>query len=456
MNEKFKYTSINPLLPYLCLGLIVFGIKLLLIEVYGNATPFWDQWDAEADRLYRPWIEGSFVWSDLFAPHNEHRIFTTRVLSLLLIEINGRVWNPLLQMRVNAFLHVLSICVLLFNTSKPLLDKHKTALFIFCTILFCIPFSWENTLLGIQSQPYFFLLFSFIFLWAMSSYVTYTTEWWLGFLCGILCVLTQAAGVVTLIAGALIIALRKVLAKEGKDISVSPIALLAIITIIAIFITPNIPGHASLKAQSIGQFLIAMARVFSWPDQNIGIGVFVIQIPLIIFMIQVIHKSDYRTPAHFYIFAMGLWLFGQFVMLAYGRSAGVTSSRYQDVFAVGLVTNFAALLILNAGSNNSYRISRKVVMVIWLLAIITGFAMSAERLSGELCVKAKQGLEQEKNVRAYLCTGDGANLRDKPFLYVPYPNPERLQNLLNNLTIRSILPGNIYERNSNHRKGSDE
>jgi len=62
--------------------LVVLGAKLWVIQVYGTAVPYWDQWD-EAKRFFKPWLEGHLTWGAWFAPHNEHRIFFTRALDLL-------------------------------------------------------------------------------------------------------------------------------------------------------------------------------------------------------------------------------------------------------------------------------------------------------------------------------------------------------------------------------------
>jgi hypothetical protein len=54
------YMAENPKMSILLMGLfaaILFGIKLWLIATYGNATPFWDQWDAEAANLYKPFLK---------------------------------------------------------------------------------------------------------------------------------------------------------------------------------------------------------------------------------------------------------------------------------------------------------------------------------------------------------------------------------------------------------------
>src|SRR6187549_381005 len=99
------------LLQYFAFAIILLGFKLRTIKYYGNSTPFWDQWDGEAANLYKPFIDGNLGWKELLSAHNEHRIFTTRLLDLTLLKINI-LWNPLLQMVVNAGFH---ICVIILS-----------------------------------------------------------------------------------------------------------------------------------------------------------------------------------------------------------------------------------------------------------------------------------------------------------------------------------------------------
>lgn len=452
-NYLQKRFHIAEILPYIGFAVFVLGVKLTIIAIYGNATPYWDQWDAEAYNLYLPWLNGSLHWMDLFAAHNEHRILTTRLLHLVLLELNGKVWNPILQMQVNAAIHVASLSVLLCYLSKAFSLSTKTALFIFSAILFAIPFGWENTLAGFQTQFYFLLLFSFVFLWAMSAYKTYSMNWWLGVLAGALCLVTLASGALTVLAGSLILVIRRLLAKDKEGVAISSIALLLVMALVAISLTPSIAGHATLKAQSVPQFLAALGTLLSWPANNIW-GV-IIQVPVLILLLRILTNKGYQSTPYFFMAAMTLWLFGQFISIAYGRTVGVTSSRYLDLFAIGLVINFAALIIMLSQANIKHQLSYGLGIAVWLMTVAFGFSMSAGQLSEDLQGRAKQGLEQEKNVRAYLCSGDIIHLQDKPFKFIPYPNPERLKSLLDNTAIRSVLPGNIYMPNSQHPVGAD-
>ncbi len=449
----FKKLTITEALPYLLIAITLLTAKLLLISAYGNATPYWDQWDAEANLVYRPWLEGNLAWTDLFLAHNEHRIFTARVLALLLWMANGKIWSPILQMEVNATLHVLALCILIYFTARALPEQKKPALFMFAAAVFSIPFGWENTLSGFQSQFYFLLLFSFIFLGSMASCKTYSPKWWGGVFAGLLCTVTLASGTMTIIAGTSILILRRVLDRSKSNVALSAILLLAVIAIISFVTTPNIPAHASLKAHSLLEFLRAFGGILSWPDRKVGLGLLVIHLPLAIFMINIVRDSSFRTRDHYFITAIGIWLIGQFASIAYGRAGGFDASRYLDLFAVGLIAGFASLLIfLNEEKSNKLI---HVAALVWLSIVAFGFISSSHRLADELKEKSLQSKAQEQNVRNYLCTADAQNIYGKPFLYIPYPDPAHLKFFLDNLQIRSILPGNIYEPNAKHPIAGD-
>src|SRR5215471_14443296 len=95
--------SPHTLLSALALFLVVLGAHWWLIGEYGTDVPWLDQWDAEPG-LYQSWQTGTLNIHAWFAPHNEHRIFFTRVLALGLFLLN-RQWDPRLQMVVNAGLY---------------------------------------------------------------------------------------------------------------------------------------------------------------------------------------------------------------------------------------------------------------------------------------------------------------------------------------------------------------
>jgi hypothetical protein len=139
--------------------LAVLGAKVLLIARAGSPTPYWDQWDAEAAGLYLPYLSDTLSPAHWFAFHNEHRIALTRASALALLWLDG-TWDPILQMLVNALVHVASIGLLVVLLGR-LLDPASLLVFaVFTTLLFAVPFGYDNTLSGFQIQFYSLVLCS--------------------------------------------------------------------------------------------------------------------------------------------------------------------------------------------------------------------------------------------------------------------------------------------------------
>ena len=58
-------------------ALCVLAANLWLIQYAANSTPFWDEWDAGAASLLKPYVEGTLTLTALFQPFNEHIIFSS-------------------------------------------------------------------------------------------------------------------------------------------------------------------------------------------------------------------------------------------------------------------------------------------------------------------------------------------------------------------------------------------
>jgi hypothetical protein len=426
--------------------LLVLGGKLLLISYYGAAIPFWDQWDAEALNLYRPYLEGTLAFGDLFATHNEHRLFTARLFLLALLELNGRIWDPVLQMQVNAVLHVIVLLVILRFLGKGLTDSSRYFLSLFAAIVYLVPFGWENSLMGIQSLFYLLLLFSLLCLWLTVTHPVFGMRWWLGMLSGLVACLTLASGVVALLAGVVVLLLRRLLAPNGGRFPFLAVLLPLLLVAAVVYFTPTIPGHAALKAHSPGQFLGAFLAVAAWPGQYFPF--LVIQLPFLLFVGLFLRGKLMRSESQWFLLALGVWLFGQYALLAYGRATGHDASRYLDFFSIGLLLNAACAAVLFRHFSERSISRRRLALAAWLVVVAIGLSVEAPGMLRALAEKRDGSLASEVNTRAYVVTRDYSHLLDKPFLHVPYPDSARLKAILDQPTIRAILPANINPENS--------
>lgn len=452
MMSKINLDSISKqavlLSPYVLFAFFVLVSKILLIYIFGNPTPFWDQWDVEAYHLYRPFVEGKLTLPDLFALHNEHRIFTTRLLALALFVINGNVWKPILQMAVNATLHVAALTFLIMLLTHRFSLAHRFVTSLFCALIFAIPFAWENTLAAFQSQIYFLLFFSFIFLWCMASYKDFSLLSCIGLFFGILCLFSFASGIITLLAGVLIILLRRYAHQDKGLAGYVLILLLLILAFVAFIHTPVISGHQALKPQSFSEFVSSFTSILAWPI-NGKIGVFLINLPLTIVCLTILIKKQYHDKNNLFLLGVAIWLAGQYLSIGFGRAQGATSSRYLDLFSIGLVLNLVSLVIL--ARQSAFRVGAYVGLFIWIVAVLIGFATTLPAIVAQVTFKRTSSLEQEKNVKNYLCTGEFLHLINKPDQHIPYPLPDRLKGMLDNPTIFGFLPGNLNPKNLNKR-----
>jgi hypothetical protein len=431
-EKKTAFTSIATLFAFACL---IAGIKLMIVASYGNATPFWDQWDFEADALFRPFLEGSLNLKDLFAAQNEHRIFTGKVLALLLFIMNGEVWNPLAELVINTLLHTMALVIVVYGISKSILDKSARIVFsLFAAILFSIPLGWENILTN-NSPLYFVLLFSCMFLLFLSS-GNYRSVLWYIVLAGsaLLSCLSFASGALTVATGIAFLAVQWVTGVRRDKTSLALMVGLVLLLIAAIHFTPTIDGHAHFKSKNILDFLIALLRIT---------GGFLLYIPCVVFMLKQLRRPPVSTDPSWFLFALSLWVFSQILILCYGRSHGVLASRYFDTYAIGLAVNFASLLILM--KEGLSRLSKPALQA-WLFFVFLGFGFFFPSVTGNLERRRNEGHEQEQNIRVYLKTKNFASLQDNVPENIPYPDPERLKTLLDNVTIKSFLPHVLFEQ----------
>ena len=153
---------------WLALFFIVCGVRLSFVDIYGSAMPLLDQWDDEAARTFKPYLEGTLGWTQLFATHNEHRPVIPRLLALSLLILNGQ-WDARLQMAVNALLAAAVAVVVAAVAERLVGARHCTAVAAVVGCWSCLPYAWENTTSAFQSSFYFLVGFSVLAIWGLLS-----------------------------------------------------------------------------------------------------------------------------------------------------------------------------------------------------------------------------------------------------------------------------------------------
>ncbi len=424
------------------LGLIVFAVKIIFIARFGSSTPYWDQWDAEANLLYKPYLNSTLNWAGLLSPHNEHRILFSRLLSIALFEFAGG-WDPILQMIVNGALHVVAIVLLVLTIQRILDGAQVLMLGLFAAFLFILPLGWENLLAGFQSQFYALLIFSFLALTGFAISPALGRMWWLTCLCAVGAFFSMASGALIGFASLAVMIVQIVVGVRRERADYVAAVLLMLMSIIMVSYVPHIDGHDVLKAHNATEFVKAVLVILDFPLSKPPVGVW-INLPLVIYSVFVlVSRPDRRSP-HWIILSLIVWWFGQILSLSYGRASASTSSRYLDIIMIGLPLNFGVLLFAVKQFEFSRRRLVLPIVGFWLFVTSSGLIFMTVYSAFPLIIqKAAEGHEQRTNVVAYLRTGDLSVLQNKPYLTIPYPNPEWLAFLLSDPTIRLALPESI-------------
>lgn len=433
----------NRLLLYTSFSLLFIGCKLWVIYYYGNATPFWDQWDGEGANLYNPFLNGTLSLKQLTHPHNEHRILTTRLLNLLLLYIN-KLWNPLLQMVVNAGLHLMAVLLLNKMIAKTIGVKHLPGLLACSLVLFCMPFGWENTLGGFQSQFYFVTIFSIAAIWYTMVYEPFSTMWWGGIICGVLAFFSLASG--ALVFGAMAVIGLFIYFSNVRKTSRQLIAsiLLAILFVTGIVVTPVLAHQAVYKARNIEDFYYAMRNVLSWPISFSMPAAILRNFPMVIFIILLLWKRPGINDRRWFLFACCIWSIIIVTSMAYGRAAYIMSPRYKDLYLVSVLLNIACFISLIDIYWQKWRKLAVIALGGWTAFVLCAFILTGiYQLPDELVAKKGFNLAQERNTKNYVATGEINHLLNKPEWHIPLPYGNALAQIIELPGIREILPFNI-------------
>jgi hypothetical protein len=430
------------------LFLVVFLSKLALMRDNPSSAPFWDQWDGEAAVLFVPFHDSSLSWRTMVSFHNEHRIFFSRLLALGLLAANGQ-WDPRLEQVANAAMHSLTAVLLVAIMWIASEHRRLDLLVIVGAVAFALPFGWENTLLGFQSAFYFLLLFFVLALWLTTASRTLSVPGLLGWLCAACGVFTAASGVITPLAILGVVALKFAgNPREWRDAAINVSMSVLILALGAAAASPPLAHHATLKAQTVGEFSLSLARNLAWPwIDRPWLGLFM-WLPLVTLLTAVLIRHARMTALERMSTGLGLWVVLNAGAIAYGRGAGATlpAGRYLDILSLGFVANAVALtaLLERTRASAAARYLTTGALVGWLVFAVVGVDALVGRAMGDLAAWRSYFAAHATNLRTFMITRDVDDLLSKrPLIDLPYPEPHRLATLLQDPYIQSILPAAV-------------
>jgi hypothetical protein len=397
--------------------------------------------------LFKPWLEGHLGWADLFGPHNEHRIVFTRLLALGLLRLNGQ-WDAQLEMTVNAVLcGVIGLAVA--AAAWRFFPRQKILYLTAAIILWlALPYAQENTLWGFQSCFYFMLIFSLAAIWGLSFHRAFSPRWWFGGISAVLACFSMASGFLAAIAVLMLAGIRCIRRHSWPAEQTVTMLFAGIVLAVGFFLHHEFPPHAALKAVSPVAWADVFGRSLGWPFCDTAAAAVLIYWPLSCLATlylksgQMLGQGDKRRQRQMeLLLGVGIWVILQAAAIAYSRGADGTeaiASRYMDILALGTLVNISAVIVLLGALPR--RRSLSLLCYLWTVAVAAGAGITSyQQLSSQTGRQAWLRSE-EQNVRAYVATGDRKYVEGDPPPRIPYPDPSRLATLLDDPTIREILP----------------
>jgi hypothetical protein len=431
--------ALFPTLSGLCaLFLVVMSVRLLVIHIFGSPLPFYDEWDAGAAGLYKPYLDGNLsIWS-LFSRFNEHILFTSRVLNLITFELAGE-WNVLLQMAVNAAIFAGFVTWFAAVLLPVVPAVHRIKLVLFCVLLFAPPVETEIITMGMNAHFYFVLVFSLLAVRWCIGQRGLSWRWMLGLAMCALAYLSMASGAATPLVAALVCMLQILRgSRPNAPLEWLGIVLLAALGTAMVAFVPNLAANDAYKAHDAMQLLSALVQIASLPLTSV-VGVVLVHLPILLLFMRTLRSAPgYEHRLWFVIGAAG-WVAAQMLLVAYGRATDVLNARYLAVVPIVVVLNYVAVLSF-AVSSKWLRVAGSAWVFVVALAVmaVTNIATwrALETMSGRLGV-------WQTHVSEYLTTGDRVTYDGVPSKDLPYPDPERLVRLLDVPEIRAILPAEL-------------
>jgi hypothetical protein len=424
------------LLVALLLG--VAAARLWVVLNYGNSLPFWDQWGGE-NGLFRELSAHRLGASALLAAHNEHRILWTRLLTLLTFELNSRQWDNAVEAVVNIPLYVGAMAVPAAVLLRSCKGVAAALLIVLWLALGALPYGWENSLIGFQSQFYLFMGLGFATIYGAA----FLRE---GRGTSLLVVTGTAAGLVTMASGTLtglvvaaIVGARVVLGTMSRRRGGWVVAGCLALSLLGIITTPTLSHHEGLRPRHLSELLRALRVLLSWPLPSPAL--WILWAPVLVVLVR---SWRSRSASRADLFFLGLAALTVLQAGAIAAGRGVTerlsvTSRYTDCLAGGVLANGYFALQLGARARGLRRSAGVLASLAYCVTLLAGLAATTRDQRWLMEERAYFTRTETVNVARFLA-GDSQALDHQPHEHIPYPEAAPLVDTLQDPVNRLVLP----------------
>ena len=447
LSAKFRVVSRNAaLLLALCMAYAV--LRIGIVTTYANSMPFSDEWDAVMALPVRLMAAGKYSFSELFRPHNEHTIAPTRLVYAIALWLNqGQFDNmPIVLLNAVLFAAVWAIPVYLFFRHAP--GRSRLVAIVF-GIVGLAPIDGSYIIFGFQNQFLFLIAGSILTLWfaARDSSSPVRSHAYFAISAAFTCV-CMGSGFFAPVLGAAVCAWRATTEPDNRRAQVVRVAIGFAAGALGLILLLHTKLVSSNKFDFSG-FL----RTFSclaWPYGGSALLGFFLTLPVVVFAVCLLRRRGANAPLDYLALGLAVWSAAQAAAVAFDRHATGYSlaSRYLNVMLMWPMMGFYSVtrLVSFYCATGRSELVRKLLSFLPIMIGAILIAAVAKFVPGsmhEIAVASRQHREQAAHVARYVRSGDKAALYQAGDMQLPYPDTRRLQQLLDESSVRRGLPTNL-------------
>jgi hypothetical protein len=343
--------------------LVVFGSQCFWVHRAGAQVPVWDQWFAEFGRVYEPLMRGALPFDALAFVHNEHHLFTSRLISMALFLMSG-YWDVKGEMVALAAVRGTEMAILFLLLSPLVAESRRLVLIALVVAVGALPVSPLNVLSGIQAQFRLVEIFSILALAVVVRPLDVER------VCGLVVFLllaffSMATGIVAMVASAVTILAQGLAGRALPRPRAAVAGLILCLAVFALFITPRYPEYGPPSTWESARILV---RCLSFPFPVASGWAILSHIPVAILGFRLLRARAPQDGA-WLVIALATWTLMMSLALALGRGAtSAPGEQHLEFLALPLIWNYLALERL-AETTRPGIASRLVRMSPWLWAL---------------------------------------------------------------------------------------
>jgi len=380
----------------------------------------------------------------LYGLSNEHRATFSKLTNLMFFNLNNHQWDPYITMVYDKFLWG---AIGLFLIYIGFRERSKINPWFFCglvIVLWTYPLSLFNTLSTIQTYLYNMMLLVVLGFWLLTS-KAFSLKWCAGVLCVVAACMTAGGGSFAPVAATAVSCFLAIFSKQNRYQHLTTAAVAGIFAIFGLYLILSQDSQALAGSKSISAFLTSLFKTLSWPSSHKTWPSIIFLLPIVLLALGISRKKIPQSRLATFTLMMAAFAIMLSIAIAYARgmSGSGPAERYFDFLTIYLVSSALSLMLIQGGTSKLRRKFNSSLMLVWVLMCVVAIPYHLGVSSFLLNDRAKLVPVQDDIMARYSVSSDPEIFKNRLFREVPFPFPNVLEDMMEQLHQTDTLPYNL-------------